>query len=153
MSRRAIYLILAVTAALVCATVLFYATQDMTGSLDQYEGPKVARVGANVIGELAEGYPEAVPLWEGATVISSDHVMRMDFDVYDLTLVTSDPFAEVLNGYLTALQKAGYAVRQRDIGSEMTSVEASTTAYSVTFVFFQNEIKRTGITASIRTLR
>jgi|GEM_PF-1812178 len=153
MSKKTTYIILAVIAASVFAIVLFFAVRNTTGNLDAYEGPKTARVGANVIGELSEGYPDVVPLWEGATVISSDRVMRTDFDVYDLTLTTSDDFDDVLNGYLTALQKGGFSIKQRDIGSEMTSIEASTTAHGATFVFFRNELKQTGITASIRTFR
>jgi len=144
--------VIALIAALILGVALFYYYRATT-TFPETDLPKTARVGAAVIGEMDEGYPEAVPKWEGATVVSSDHVMRTDFDVYDLTLSTPDPFDEVLNGYLTALQREGFSINQRDVGDIMTSVEASSTRYAATFVFFMTELNETGITASIRTFR
>ncbi|MCL2491646.1 MAG: hypothetical protein FWE87_02710 [Coriobacteriia bacterium] len=152
MDKKIVTRMIAVAVLVIVAFAVFFAVRGTVTDRSS-DLPKTARVGATVIGELSEGYPEAVPKWEGATVVSSDHVMRTDFDVYDLTLATDDPFDVVLNGYLTALQREGFSIRQRDIGTIMTSVEASTTVYSATFVFFTDEIDRTGINASIRTYR
>ena len=151
MQRRTFFGIIAVLAILLFAAILLLTTRNTTGMSTSATLPKTARVGAEVIGELAEGYPEAVPKWEGATVVSSDHVIRTGFDVYDLTLATSDPLDVVLNGYLTALQKEGFSINQRDIGDIMTSVEASTTLHAAAFVFSRNESNQTTISASIRT--
>ena len=145
------YIVLAGIGALVIVIICFFAFHDPSSRMQQIEIEQGARVGAQVIGDLAEGYPTAVPKWEGATVVSSDHVLRSGFDVYDLTLVTDDDYDEVVRGYLTALQKAGFSCKQSEIGSHMDSIEASTTVHSASFTFFRNELNRTGITASIRT--
>jgi hypothetical protein len=115
------------------------------------ELPKTATVDAPVVGDMTDGYPRAIPLWEGAQVASSDHITSADFEVYDLILITNDPLVEVLNGYLTTLQKAKYAIKQRDAGQDMVSVEASTTAHRASFLFSRNNLNQTEITISIRT--
>jgi len=153
LSKRTVYLVGAILAGVALALALFQMVRSSTSGLEQIEGPKIATIGASVTGQLADGYPSAVPKWEGATVVSSDHAQRLDFDVYDLTLSTSDPLDEVINGYLTGLRKAGFNAKAHDINPIMTSVEASTTQHSATFVFFTDETGQTGITASIRTVR
>jgi len=154
MDRKTIYIIIAVATALLLVVLLIQTLINPSRGLEQIEGPKIATVTATVVGDLVEGYPSAVPKWDGATVVSSDRTQQMDFDVYDLALITNDPFDVVLNGYLTGLQKEGFSMRQREISSVMTSVEASTTAHGATFVFYTDEnTGQTGITASIRTFR
>lgn len=114
------------------------------------ELPKAATPDATVVGKMVEGYPREAPLWEGAQVVSSDHVDFEGFEVYDLLLVTNDPLDRVLNGYLTTLQKSGHAIRQRNVSATMVSVEASTSAYCATFLFSQNTLNQTEIATSIR---
>ncbi len=152
MERKTLYILIA-AALLVVLLGALIVWRSATGSLEQIEGPKMATVGAQVNGQMMEGYPQAVPKWEGATVVSSDHVMRTDFDVYDLTLITTDSFDDVVNGYLNGLQKAGFNRIPHDIGTMMTSIEASSTEHAATFVFFTDDSGQTGITASIRTFR
>ncbi|MCL2024785.1 MAG: hypothetical protein FWG78_03290 [Coriobacteriia bacterium] len=118
--------------------------------LEAVEAMRTAELDAPVNGMLAEGHPRAVPLWAGATVVMSDRIMRHDFDVYDLVLVSDDPFKMVLDGYIVALQREGFNVTQRDIDARMTSVIATNTAYDATFTFTTNVDNRTEIITSIR---
>ena len=129
--------------------VLAFALTGCSQSLEAVEPLPVARIGASVNGTLAEGYPQGVPLWEGALVLASDRVMRHDFSVYDLTLQSDDPLKTVLDGYLIALQREGFNVTQRDIDSTMMSVIATTTAYDATFTFTTNSARKTEIVTSI----
>jgi hypothetical protein len=74
----------------------------------------VAVGGAPVQGELAAETPEGLPLWPGAKVVESTGTE----DAYGLTLVTSDPYEDVLNGVAAGFEKAGWQVAQDSGGGE-----------------------------------
>ena len=74
----------------------------------------VAVGGAPVQGELAAETPEGLPLWPGAQVVESTGTE----DAYGLTLLTSDPYEDVLNGVAAGFEKAGWQVAQDAGGGE-----------------------------------
>ncbi len=74
----------------------------------------VAVAGAEVMGELSADTPEGLPLWPGAEVLESAGTE----DAYGLTLVTSDPYEDVLSGIAAGFEQAGWKVAQEQTGGE-----------------------------------
>jgi len=109
------------TAAL--ATVLVLAAVSTTGckALEEKfvpppkvvtEDATVAVDGAQVAGELSKETPQGLPLWPGSEVIESTGTE----DAYGLTLLTRDPFEDVLNGVAVGFEQAGWGVAREDAG-------------------------------------
>jgi hypothetical protein len=78
-------------------------TEDATMAVD----------GAQVAGELSDVTPEGLPLWPGAEVVESTGTE----DSYGLTLVTGDPYQDVLNGVAAGFEQAGWEVARDDQGA------------------------------------
>lgn len=72
----------------------------------------VAAPGAAVNGDLASWMPEGTPLWPGATVADSQATRT----AYNLTLVTNDPYVDVLAGTAKGFEDAGWEVVQTEEG-------------------------------------
>lgn len=74
----------------------------------------VAVDGAQVEGELSEDTPQGLPIWPGATVTESTGTE----DAYGLSLTTTDPFEDVLNGTAVGFENAGFKVAREEAGAE-----------------------------------
>ena len=92
-------------------------------------GPQLAEVGATVDGEMKAGFPESLPLWKGATVVSSKHTEKGQFDVYELDMTTTTSYSKVVYGYGKGLQNAGWDARS--LGGDGTSTALSATKDSL----------------------
>jgi len=78
------------------------------------EEATVAVDGAAVQGELSEDTPQGLPIWPGATVTESTGTE----DAYGLSLTTTDPFDDVLNGTAVGFEEAGFEVAREEAGVE-----------------------------------
>ncbi len=74
----------------------------------------VAAPGASVVGDLASWMPEGTPLWPGSRVEDSQATKT----AYNLTLVTPDPYADVLAGTAKGFEDAGWDAVQAEEGQE-----------------------------------
>lgn len=72
----------------------------------------IAKPDADVVGELAPGLPDGVPLWPGAEVKAS----RAIADAYNMTLTAKEPYDDVLAGMAAGFTEAGWTVEQEDTG-------------------------------------
>lgn len=141
---------LVIIGALVC--VLALALSGCTSAKktsSTVAAPKLAELGAKVEGELTNGYPDALPLWEGAKVVSSDHTTQGEFEVYDFALSTQDPFDTVLYGYTQGLQKAGFTVEQTEEDANLKTITATNGTISAFITFTTNE-QATQVSASVQ---
>lgn len=84
----------------------------------------VAVPAAQVIGVVAEGAPEGLPLWPGARVEGSEATRG----TFTLVLVASDTFEDVVNGVGVGLQRAGWEVAEEASGTEGERVTVLTVA-------------------------
>lgn len=83
------------------------------------EEATIADPDAQVIGTVADGAPESLPLWPGARVEASKSVR----EAFTLVLVAQEPFDEVVNGVAVGLQRAGWEVAEEaggDAGERVT---------------------------------
>lgn len=146
MNRRTTLII---TSALVCVFALVVTGCTSAKKADTTSAPKLAEVGAKVEGELTNGYPDALPLWEGAKVVSSDHTTQGEFEVYDFALSTQDPFDTVLYGYTQGLQQAGFTVEQTEEDANLKTITATNGTVSAFITFTTNE-QTTQVAASVQ---
>lgn len=65
---------------------------------------------ANLEGELGDGVPEGTPFWPGSRVEASDYTKG----TATVTLVTGDPFDDVVAGIGVGYQRADWAVTTED---------------------------------------
>lgn len=72
----------------------------------------VAAVDAEVDGELAPGLPEGTPLWPGAKVTYSGAAEQ----AYNLTLVATESYDDVLAGMAAGFENEGWDVAQEESG-------------------------------------
>lgn len=70
-------------------------------------GPQLAVEGAKVSGTLAEGYPEDLPLWEGAKVTKSK-LTKKTTSVFEVDLTINSSFDKALYGFGEGYKKAGW---------------------------------------------
>lgn len=91
------------------------------------EEATVAVAGASVSGELAEHTPEGLPLWPYAEVTESVGTE----DAYGLSMITADPYEDVLNGVAAGFENAGWEVA-RDAASQESTGSALLTVSSET---------------------
>lgn len=140
---------LLIIGALVCALALVLSGCTSAKKTTTTAAPKLAELGAKVEGELTNGYPDALPLWEGAKVVSSDHTTQGEFEVYDFALSTQDPFDTVLYGYTQGLQKAGFTVEQTEEDANLKTITATNGTVSAFITFTTNE-QATQVAASVQ---
>ncbi|MBK5211014.1 MAG: hypothetical protein JJE36_01615 [Coriobacteriia bacterium] len=120
---------------LVCIVLMGTGTAVLSGcsakksTANAADASQVAEVGATVNGEMKAGYPESLPLWSGATVVSSKHTDKGQFNVYELNMTTTASYSKVVYGYGKGLQNAGWDARS--LGGDGTSTAISATKGSL----------------------
>jgi hypothetical protein len=123
--------------ALVLFAVLAFSATGCQRLLDSITPPALvntviqkAKVGdpsAKVSGKLEAGYPSNLPFWEGATVSKTHVVKAKSGNSWTATLITTDPYGEVVNGMAQGLQNAGWTA---ELAAE-TSTGTSSTVMTV----------------------
>jgi len=120
---------------LACIVLVGVGTAGLTGcsskktTANAAPGPQLAEAGATVDGEMKAGFPESLPLWKGAKVISSKHSDKGQFDVYELDMTTTVSYSKVVYGYSKGLQNAGW--NAQSLGGDATSTAISATKDSL----------------------
>lgn len=84
----------------------------------------VAVPAAPVDGDIEPGLPDSVPLWPNARVTYSGQAA----EAYNLTLLTSDPYDDVLAGLAVGFEDAGWEVMQDEDTTSATKVTVLTAA-------------------------
>lgn len=90
------------------------------------EEATVAVPAAQVIGVIAEGAPDSLPLWPGARVEGSESTRG----TFTLVLTASEPFDEVVNGVGVGLQRAEWEVAEEATGEPGDRITVLTIARS-----------------------
>lgn len=65
-----------------------------------------AVVAAPVEGALADGHPADLPMWPGASVVSSE----FEDETYTLEVMTTDSYDDVLNGVAAGFERAEWTI-------------------------------------------
>lgn len=85
--------------------------------------PTMVASGVSLTGEaLPDGFPADIPLWPNAEVRNADASGAGGTSQYTLDLETSEPYANVVDGMLRGVEKAGWAITAQD---DLSSAEAS----------------------------
>lgn len=85
--------------------------------------PTMVASGVSLTGEaLPEGFPADIPLWPNAEVRNSDASGAGGTTQYTLDLQTDEPYANVVDGMLRGVEKAGWTITAQD---DLSSAEAS----------------------------
>lgn len=114
-SRTAASLIVGVALAISMLVLMGCQAEEPAAPVE--EGPKLASASAEVSGELDASHPKELPLWEGATVVSSALTGET---VYELELNTTDPYDDVVYGVGKGLEGEGFTVEALDESPEVT---------------------------------
>lgn len=113
-----------VAVSMAVAAVALMAMSGCSSMQERFTpGPKVvtkeatvAVDGARVMGDLSKNTPDGLPLWPGATVTESTGTDQ----AYGLSLTTTDPYDDVLNGVAAGFEDAGWTVTREETGGEET---------------------------------
>ena len=90
---------------------------------------------AKVSGTLDPAHPAGLPVWDGAEVASSEN---LDGSVYELTMVTSNTYDEVVYGVGKGLEDAGFTVETLQESDESTIIMALSDDLSAVYTITTN---------------
>lgn len=123
--------------------VLAGCSSDNPSATAPKDEPKLASKSAAVEGTLDPGHPDELPLWAGATVVSSTLPGE---GVYDLELSTTDAMEEVVYGVGEGLKAEGYTVEELEGSDVVTAFLATKGELAVIYTITPSDA---GVTISV----
>lgn len=118
------YLTFGLAIMLACTVILSAGCSSQKKTVKKDE-PQVVEVGAKVNGTLANGYPEELPLWGGATVKDSKDTKKGQSEAYEAEFLIKGAFDNISYGYGKGLTDAGWDAQT--ISQDKTSALISAT--------------------------